>query len=425
LKEINIEYYLVSECEKNSIIDKAIHFYDEFVNNITEDSKVFQYLLNIDSGIGYYEGDPVYTFDMTNLETIKDHLKKLRPKFLLFFSYENDNIANTQKRFPCMAINRYNILDANTTKEIIFDKEVKENEDSANNTAIDLFILFFHESMGHQKFIYNKNAKNLSPKKIINESNDLIELERVCKYTEDDKEYILGSNCINHGDSGSYLELVYGKYGKDLIINLMLKLNDKGNLIKRIDLFTGQDCETLRKYIILKSEAKKSENEIKIEKKNNIDEEINELEKWINYKELITNNNNSYNKNNNKEFKLIGRKKKREKNNIDNEDSQSENIGKKKKYDEMNSEEKNDNFNSEKDDPNEEYESESDDYDDEECVDNDKLFKKLYKKILKKYKFKDDETVLRKISDKLKDDSITGDERTDLLFVLDYMDEVW
>ena len=72
-------------------------------------------------------------------------------------------------------------------------------------------------------------------------------------------------------------------------------------------MFTGQDCETLRKYIILKSEAKKRENEIKIEKKNNIDEEINELEKWINYKELIINNNSD----NNKEFKLTGRKKKR------------------------------------------------------------------------------------------------------------------
>ena len=90
----------------------------------------------------------------------------------------------------------------------------------------------------------------------------------------------------------------------------------------------------------------------------------------------------------------------------------------------MNSEEMNDNFISEKDELNEEYESESDNYDDEQCVDNDKLFQQLYTKILKKYKFNDDEKVLRKISDKLKDDSITGDERSDLLFVLDYMDEV-
>jgi hypothetical protein len=85
----------------------------------------------------------------------------------------------------------------------------------------------------------NKNANNISPKKIINESNDLIELERFCKYKEDDKEYILGSNYRNHGDSGSYLELAYGKYEKHLITTLMLKLKDKGNLIKRIDLFTG------------------------------------------------------------------------------------------------------------------------------------------------------------------------------------------
>ena len=90
----------------------------------------------------------------------------------------------------------------------------------------------------------------------------------------------------------------------------------------------------------------------------------------------------------------------------------------------MNSEEMNDNFISEKDELNEEYESESNNYYIEECVDNDKLFQQLYTKILKKYKFNDDEKVFRKISDKLKDDSITGDERSDLLFVLDYLDEV-
>ena len=90
----------------------------------------------------------------------------------------------------------------------------------------------------------------------------------------------------------------------------------------------------------------------------------------------------------------------------------------------MNSEEMNDNFISEKDELNEEYESESNNYYDEECVDNDKLFQQLYTKILKKYKFNDDEKVFRKISDKLNDDSITGDESSDLLFVLDYLDEV-
>ena len=84
----------------------------------------------------------------------------------------------------------------------------------------------------------------------------------------------------------------------------------------------------------------------------------------------------------------------------------------------------NDNYISEKDELNEEYESESDNYDDKQCVDNDKLFQQPHTKILKKYKFNDDEKVLRKISDKLKDDSINGDERSDLLFVQDYMDEV-
>ena len=64
---------------------------------------------------------------MTNLETIKDHLKKLRPKFLLFFSYENEKISSTQKRCPCVAINRYNILEEKVINETRFDKAVNEN----------------------------------------------------------------------------------------------------------------------------------------------------------------------------------------------------------------------------------------------------------------------------------------------------------
>ena len=76
LDELDIQYYLVNECEKNSIIDVSIRLYDEFVNNITENSKIFQYF---------------DIFDVTNLETVKIYLKKISPKILLFFSYKKDN----------------------------------------------------------------------------------------------------------------------------------------------------------------------------------------------------------------------------------------------------------------------------------------------------------------------------------------------
>ena len=62
------------------IIGKANKFYDEYVKNLTDKSKVFHYLINLDSGLGEYGEESVYTFDMTNLKMIKAHLEELPPK---------------------------------------------------------------------------------------------------------------------------------------------------------------------------------------------------------------------------------------------------------------------------------------------------------------------------------------------------------
>ena len=53
------------------------------------------------------------------------------------------------------------------------------------------------------------------------------------------------------------MELSYGKFGRNLITKMMSEVKGKGNLIKRIDLFTDEKCDILKKYIILKFLAKK------------------------------------------------------------------------------------------------------------------------------------------------------------------------
>ena len=107
LNKIDMEYYILSECEENSIIDKSKKFFYDFVSEINEESKIFPYLLNIDSGIGYYKGESVYTFDMTNLETIKNHLEELFPNILVFYYLEDISAANINKNTSCIAINKY------------------------------------------------------------------------------------------------------------------------------------------------------------------------------------------------------------------------------------------------------------------------------------------------------------------------------
>jgi len=47
---------------------------------------------------------------MTYLKMIKAHLEELKPKVIIFFTFKNNIIANTQKSFPCIEINRYNFL---------------------------------------------------------------------------------------------------------------------------------------------------------------------------------------------------------------------------------------------------------------------------------------------------------------------------
>ena len=244
---MNVQYSIVSKCEPNSKIGRAINFYDEFVEKLTDKSKVFHHLVNL-----------VYAFDMTNLKMIKAHLEEFRPKVIIFFTFKNNNIANRQKSFPCLAVNRYLFFKESLAEEINFEKKLEVNEDVIDDFAINLFILFYHELMRHQKL-----------------------------------EYTLGENCIN-------------KNHLKLITELMLEVEGKGNLINRADLFIGENYEVLKRYIILKFLATKKR--INISEKKTIKEEIQELEKYINNEEVIIESNNQ--KKEKEKYKLIENKKK-------------------------------------------------------------------------------------------------------------------
>ena len=266
-------------------------------------------------------------------------------------------------------------------KKIIFNKYIKEDEDIINDLAIDLFLHFIHESMGHQKFVYN--------------------------------------NYRNKSDCESCLEFVYGKYGKHLITNLLSKLKDKGNLIKRIDLFTEQNCELLRKYTILKFEAEIRN--INISKKNTIEEEIKELEKLINYEEMFQNNDAS----NKKDFHILGEKVSRENFENNNNNSESDDDDSQFKNNDKNKKKKLNSFTIiDKDEFKEENESEEDNYNDSDCEDDEESFENLYKRVIEKYGFKNDEMIRQRIYNKLKDESISEKEKFDLIFILHHLDEL-
>ena len=285
LEEINLFYIIPSNCAEKSIINKAKKMFDDFISKLSDESKIFFYLLNIDSGVGYYNNQAVYTFDMSNLNMIKNHLEELFPRIILFYDYDNENLGNTNKTSGCVAINvhRFTLIDENH-ETIIFDQEI-EDEDFSDFMAINIFIILLHEFGGHKKMAYNKNnnEESSSPKKIINEKNKLVELKRYSSYKNDDNEYILSSENSEdgEGESGKYLELGFGKYGKDLISSLLLLIKDKGKLLNRVDLFVDENLDILQKYVILKTEVENNNIKIDISKNLTIEEEIKELEKII------------------------------------------------------------------------------------------------------------------------------------------------
>ena len=120
--------------------------FDEFISQLSDDSKIFEYLLNLDSGVGYYNNEKVYTFDMSNLEMIKNHLNELFPRVILFYNYDNENLGDTNKNSGCIAFNvkKFTLIKEDY-KTIIFDKEIKD-KDFSNDMAINMFTIYILSS---------------------------------------------------------------------------------------------------------------------------------------------------------------------------------------------------------------------------------------------------------------------------------------
>ena len=422
LNKINIRYIIISKKEENSIIDKVEKFYKLFISNLSEDSKVFPYLLNIDSGDGYYNGDRLYTFDLLNVEMIKSHLTELFPTVLLFYYCENTNIANTNKETGCISINEYNLLKNINIKyeDVIYDKKSdKINEEVSKEIAINIIIVLLHEYLGHLKF--SSISKNYSPIKIINEKNKIVELKYFMDKKEDDidNEYILTSNTKFKGDSGHYFELAFGKFRGQLITKYMLGIKKKGKLCNRPDLFTDTTCNVLKEYVVLKTLIEENKISCQFGQEMSIEEEINIMKNKCNLLNLenefseenlyLGRKTNREDKENEKSSPKEGneKKKKLENANLMNTDFVNEDFGK-DKIKEINKEIKTDNG-SEEESSNFEYEN------------DDALFEHLYHKMIKKYKFKEDEILKDRIREKLNSGTLSNDEYDDLYFVLKYI----
>ena len=437
LDTINLFYKITSDCAENSIIYKTKKMFDDFISKLSEDSKIFLYLLNIDSGIGYYNNEAVYTFDMSNLNTIKTHLNELFPRIILFYNFDNDNIGNTNKNSGCISFNVHKFtLIKEEYETIIFDQEI-EDEDFSDDMAVNLFIVLLHEFAGHKKITYNKNIneESSSPKKIINEQYKLVELKRYSSYQNDDNEYILTSENseAGEGESGKYLELCFGKYDRELISSLIIYIQDKGKLLKRADLFAGKNFEILQNYVTLKTKVQENNIKTNYPKNLSIEDEIKELEKiFNNLKTEKSSVENIKPIKKIKKFKTIGKKRKREKNSSDNKKSNKLARNKESNMQfnlklnktnelELEEEDKKENILDEKKKSEKEIEKEKKIVDNENSEESLRTLKKI---IRENYKFKTRFEMIKGIQQIINKRSVPVEELCKLRYVLRYLYEV-
>ena len=404
LNSLKIKNYIFSEKENNSIMDKVNTFFEKFIESLSEESNIFYYLLQLNSGIGYFKKEKVYTFDLTNLDMLKKHLRSLFPKSLTIYNFngkEDSGIAFCSPHTGGIALNeiylvpkeKYNIIDYNSSSQ-----NISENE--SNEIAMNIILYLFHEYMGHKKFHNSDESNNISPKKIVR-NNQLIELkhENEFKNKDEKSEYILTSNS-KKGDSGHFLELCYNKFNNKTIFKLLISLKSKGKLIKRPDFFINLN-DSLEKYVILKKISEEKEMALKLDDKMSIEDEINYLSEKINIEKYL------------EEEKKKEEKESKEKslNQSSKKQFQKKFFKGKKKYYLRNIEKNND------EESYEEKEGEDIDENDEEKEKEENIEKKKMKRILKKFNFKNDEELLINVEKKLSEKDLSEDDYKDLNYL--------
>ena len=400
IEEINslkLKLVVVQNKESNSIIDKVMNFFENFIQGLDYNSLIFHNLLLLDSGFGYFKNEIVYTFDLTNLETIKYHLKMILPKIIIFYHYECDEIAFTSPEFGGICINEFHLL-TNISADLTYldyngNSLLFINEDIKDEIAMNLVIDMFHESFGHNKFSLSSNGIN-SPKKIMNAQNKIIKLKYVGDFVENDynSEYILTSN-NQKGDSGHFFELCYGKYENILILKLLRDMKNKGKLIQRSDLFTDS-INKLKEYVILRKTLEKKNVFLNFDGIISIEQEIEAMKNIIKKKGNV--------------IKIILGKKTKRDNFKDKKEMANPNTKgmKNKELKKENKKEKNRNY--ERKTVNELL----------DLLSYEEVFNIIKERVMKKYGFKFDPLFMRKVGGELKKLKPNSKDYQDILFLI-------
>ena len=264
--ETTFHYIKLDKIEKNSVINLSLEFLNNYIDNLNEESPSYFKLLEINSGYGFYKGKTVFTYDMIEISTLKNHLKEIIPTVFCFYSSSNTvNYAFTYPTIIGICVNEYYLFQNN--EKFTLDKNCfKERKYEVKNVAMKLALRTKHECFGHIKFRFHSvfclKKESKTPKKCF-DNKKLKELVGFNNAIKKNTVNILSDN--TKSNSGHYFESSFGKlpHTKYYTFVYLKWLKNIGNLLDHPELFyKKENVEKLQKYAYYKySYETKKENE--------------------------------------------------------------------------------------------------------------------------------------------------------------------
>ena len=249
LKDANFTYYIMTNKDEDSILDFVDKFFKEYSKLLTEESPVFNKLLEIDSGLGIYNNESFFCYSMQNVEEIKKHLEEISTS--IFITYVDHNKKKKPKL--TLAYTTYNtgMISVNTHKLKLIqsgqplDKKIQDKNkiEEAKDDAAKIIYYLLHEVNGHKKYSYKTNNLNLSSPKYFIEKGNIYKLIMI-DLNEKKKTKIFG-------EEGFFYELIYGKIGDFFTFEIVDILNNYGELLDEVDVWVNK-IEIFKEFIKVK-----------------------------------------------------------------------------------------------------------------------------------------------------------------------------
>ena len=276
--ESNFYYLKADKAKKNSVIKLTLDFLEKYINNLNEESPQYFKLVEIDSGVGHYQGDRIYTYDIIDINALKNHLREAIPNIICFYSNnKSESLAFTSQEFIGLCVNEAKLF--KYCEKFQIDEDCfNERKYDVKDVAMKLALNIIHESFSHINFqihqdFFLKKIRAL-PRKCF-DNKKLKTLVGVNKPIKNNTINILDNP--DRGDNRNYLESSLGKLSENMQYTSVYlnRLKNIGNLIDHPELFYNKDnLEILQKYVYYKYLFEK-----KNEKRENKNKEEQEEEK--------------------------------------------------------------------------------------------------------------------------------------------------